>query len=332
MDGAEARILPWLTSLGVEPRALIPLRGDVSARKYFRLAGSDGVVAMYPPEQADQCKRFLATTQLFEGAGIRVPRVLEANCGLGLLLLEDLGDVSLFDVGARGWGRQEPLYLQAIRISAALAGGSKADFSLNPPLDAHRLADELAAAHDIFLGEPEFSGSTLERDALASSLDALCGALELEPLVPSHRDFMSRNLMLRADDPERLVVIDHQDACLAPRYYDLASLLNDSFFPTADQERTLLTGVCGTTEELCGYRRCAVQRAIKASATFIRFAQAGFPRHLPLVAPTLERAAIHLERLPEGASIPKSLFRRWRSPAAIDRGLRRTAAAPRVLD
>jgi hypothetical protein len=55
------------------------------------------------------------------------------------------------------------------------------------------------------------------------------------------------------------------------------------------------------------YSRAVVQRTLKAGGTFARFAAQGNPRHLPLIAPTLRRAARHLARLPETAEV---FFRR----------------------
>ena len=124
-------------------------------------------------------------------------------------------------------------------------------------------------------------------------------------------------------DGSKAAVIDHQDACLAPRFYDVASLLNDSFFPTPAQEKECLDALYADHEQLESYRRCAVQRTLKATATYIKFALRGSERHLPLIRPTLSQAAWQLEQLPEGNAIPDALYALWRDPAAITRGLDR---------
>ena len=72
-----------------------------------------------------------------------------------------------------------------------------------------------------------------------------------------------------------------------------------------------------------GYRRCAVQRTLKATATYVKFALRGFDRHLALVAPTLARAAFQLECLPEGSSVPAAIFSRWRDRESINEGVER---------
>ena len=48
-----------------------------------------------------------------------------------------------------------------------------------------------------------------------------------------HRDYHSRNLMLRDD---QLFIIDFQDARMGPDTYDLVSLLRDSYVDIADAQ------------------------------------------------------------------------------------------------
>jgi aminoglycoside/choline kinase family phosphotransferase len=103
-------------------------------------------------------------------------------------------------------------------------------------------------------------------------------------------------------------VLDHQDLRLGPPQYDLASLLNDSLFPTAPLEEQILSSVLGDDPALRrGYHRAAVQRTLKASGTYESFALRGFPRHRRLIPPTLERAVRHLAQLPEASGLVREL-------------------------
>src|SRR4029079_7872461 len=64
-------------------------------------------------------------------------------------------------------------------------------------------------------------------DALAGRLAKRIASL---PFGFTHRDYQSRNLMVRETPAgPRLVWIDFQDALLGPRVYDLVALLNDSY-------------------------------------------------------------------------------------------------------
>ena len=64
-----------------------------------------------------------------------------------------------------------------------------------------------------------------ERRVLDTAFERVAGHLDSRPRVLNHRDYHSWNLMVPDDDA--VVVIDFQDALLAPPQYDLASLLND---------------------------------------------------------------------------------------------------------
>jgi hypothetical protein len=63
---------------------------------------------------------------------------------------------------------------------------------------------------------------------------------------------------------------------------------------------------------MADYRRCVVQRTLKAAGTFAAFSRHGFDRHIALIAPTLSRAADQFEKLPEGERLPPEVFACWR--------------------
>jgi aminoglycoside/choline kinase family phosphotransferase len=112
-----------------------------------------------------------------------------------------------------------------------------------------------------------------------------------------------------------VAVLDFQDLRLGPPAYDLASLLNDSFFAPPELERRALAGAAGRGVDALGYRRAVVQRCLKAVGTFVAFAARGKRRHLPLVPPTLERALRAAAGVPETAHAVEVL-----GPALIDGG------------
>lgn len=324
MSTLDASHLTWLQSLDIEVEDVEPLQGDVSPRRYFRLRRRNqdsAILAVYPKQQRDTLRRFLETTRLFEDAAVRVPEVLGSNSPLGLMLLEDLGPISLFDLAAQPWTALHPHIERAIESIRRLAASPPGAFSrINPDLDGARLERELDEAKSVFLQSEEFSGGDFSRRGLYASLDRLLAAIALDPLVASHRDFMSRNLMLPQRPLRPATVIDHQDACLAPRFYDLASLLNDSLFLTEAAENEILTAIGLGAEDVLSYRRCAVQRTLKATATYVKFALRGFERHLHLVAPTLRKTAWQLEQLPEGKIVSSEVLALWRDPEAVARG------------
>ena len=300
----------WLNRLGRAPSGLEPLAGDVSARRYLRAetAGGCFIVAVYPPELRSTCQRFLATGDLLRAAGLRVPEVLEADCRAGLMLLEDFGPRTLYDLRGGSWADLQEHLEAAIEDAgriARLRPGAVA--GLSPPLDRALLERELEQTWRSFLEPQGLGGDRRSTEALREALAELCRQLGDEPQVPCHRDYMARNLVPLPEG--RLGVLDHQDLRLGPPFYDLASLLNDSLYPPAEITAELL----GSAADELGYHRAVAQRALKIVGTFATFAERGDPRHLGLIPPALGRALEHLLQIPETAEIGARLAERWRS-------------------
>jgi aminoglycoside/choline kinase family phosphotransferase len=302
----------WLARCGLLSLQIRPLPGDVSPRRYYRLelaGGATAVLAVYPSEMVDACRRFRRTTALLEGAGVRVPAVLAHACERGWTVVEDLGETTLADLAGRPWEDLAPYYAsaaEAIERIAALPVAAVAP--LSPPLDEALLRRELAQTWDVLLAPRGLLGD--DEAALAAAFDALCAQLAAPPPVPCHRDLMPRNLVPL---PGPIVgVLDHQDLRLGPPFYDLASLLNDSLFPPPELEESILAGRLASEADRRRYHRAAAQRTLKAAGTFAAFARRGCDRHLGLIPPTLGRALRHLGALPETAASAAALVPVWR--------------------
>lgn len=300
----------WLERQGHPGARLVPLAGDVSARRYLRVesGGRSLVVALYPASLRDACERFLTTTALLREAGLRVPEILAADCRLGVTLLEDLGRRTLYDLRDEGWPALRPHFERAVADAGRIAGlDPERAGGLCPPLDEALLRRELEQTWRSFLTPRGLGGGPGSAAELRAALDELCRRLAAEPRVVCHRDYMARNLVPQPDG--RLGLLDHQDLRLGPRFYDLASLFNDSLFPPSQLTGELL----GATAAEPGYHRAVVQRTLKALGTFATFAERGDSRHLGLVPATLGRALEHLLLVPETAAIAGRLAERWRA-------------------
>lgn len=313
----------WLAGIGLRLREHEPLSGDVSPRRYARLAFTDGttaILASYPPEVRATCPRFLATTAILEVAGVRVPRILAEACdGPGWMLLEDLGPRTLGDWRGRPWSELTGYFEDALEIAERIAKLPSAGLAeLNPRLGGELLRKELAQTWDLFLEPRELLGGPALAAALRETLDAVCASLDEEEPVPCHRDFMARNLM-PIPGTWQVAVLDHQDLRLGPPLYDLASLLNDTLFPPPPVEEALLAKALETPADRVRYHRAAAQRTLKAVGTYASFARRGADRHLPLIPGTLSRCLGHLARVPESAALAEDLARAWEpalAPAA----------------
>lgn len=301
----------WLSRRGHAAAVFEALSGDVSPRRYTRVLYADGsgaILATYPPEIAEVCTRFQATTELLAEAGVRVPRILDTDCSAGIMLLEDLGRETLGDRRERPWSEHAPFFAAAQRIARRIAKLPAEEVAaLSPVLDAGVLRRELAQTWELFL-EPNglVADGALASD-LHAALDELCGKIAVDAPVPCHRDFMARNLIPLAGG--EVAVLDHQDLRLGPPIYDLASLFNDTVFPPAEAEEELLDRALPATRT--GFHRTAAQRTLKAVGTYASFARRGATRHLPLIAPTLASSLRHMGEVPETHALVTDLARAW---------------------
>lgn len=293
------RLEAWLSTGRWSVARVEPLSGDVSTRRYARLHLADDtrcVAVVYPDPPSAVQVRFGAAVELLVRAGVRVPEILADDRAAGIMLVEDLGSATLYERTDLDWEARRPFYEAALEAARRIAGIPLAEVEAlgSPPLDATLLERELESTVSDFL-RPR----GLAPKALLAALSELCARLAAAPRAACHRDYMARNLM--PVGPRAVAVIDFQDLRVGPATYDLASLLNDSLFAPESLEagwlRTWLPPGC----HLDDYARAVAQRTLKAVGTFVRFARAGNPRHLPLVAPCLERAGRHLARLPETA-------------------------------
>jgi hypothetical protein len=312
----------WLAALRIRSRRQIPLAGDLSPRRYFRVeleAQGSLIVQFYPPELRDAAERFVQAESLLRKAGVRVPQILDRSAEGGWILLEDLGEATLYDRRAEGWGflrQQLASAVEAAERIAVLDPAAVRDLG-SPPLDRVLLRRELAQTEQFLLERCGLYEDPGFRTAMGEALDELVSRLGDSPLQPCHRDLMARNLVPQPTGP--IGVLDFQDLRLGPPGYDLASLFHDSVFLTDELEVELSLPAPRARAPHEAHRlRVTAQRCLKAAGTFAAFAQRGARRHLPLLAPTLEHAWSAFQRLPEGAALVAYLEPRWRS--ALGRG------------
>ncbi len=77
-----------------------PMSGDASTRRYFRLreGGRSHVLALHPEPFDPEDLSFVAVHGLLDSWGLPVPAIVETDGTRGILVLEDLGDLTLQEV------------------------------------------------------------------------------------------------------------------------------------------------------------------------------------------------------------------------------------------
>src|SRR5688500_14212974 len=326
-DGNEARdkIQGYLTRSGLSAQSprVMPLTGDASDRRYFRVLLADGesiVLALNAaPFEFDELP-FVNVARLFARMPVPIPTVLGHAADLGVLALTDLGDVTLqAHLGAASPEEHSALYRQAVTLIATLQrrGAELASPEYLPysvAFDVEKLTWELDFFIKHFL--EAYRGvviPTAARDELRREFKVIIEALASEPRVLCHRDYHSRNLMLHQGE---LYIIDFQDARLGPDTYDLVSLLRDSYVDLPEQTVSELLAyflaLSGRNGEEREFRErfdvMALQRNLKALGTFgYQTTARRNPVYIQYIPRTLRYVRDNLEQLPQFARIRELL-------------------------
>ena len=306
------RVATYLERTGSTPGTrLHELPGDASTRRYVRVtlpSGQSRMLLVHPEPIDPDSLSFLNVARLLGRMGIRVPSVVRCDADLGIVELEDLGDLTLQGVLVTATpDKRTACYLEAVAIVARmqrrgreLASDHYVPFGL--AFDVDKLMWELEFFVDHFLVDAR--GATLSADqraALRHEFMPLAADLAAERRVLCHRDYHSRNLMVHN---EHLYVIDFQDARMGPDSYDLVSLLRDSYVdnPPALVE-AMIDEYLRLTEspDDVGFRRrfdvMSVQRHLKALGTFgYQSTVAGTTRYEADVPRTLRYVATVFDR------------------------------------
>jgi aminoglycoside/choline kinase family phosphotransferase len=262
---------------------VVPLTGDASDRRYFRVLVSGAppvVLAVYATPFDAAGLPFVNVAGLFAAMPVPVPQILGGAPDLGVLALEDLGDVTLqAHVGVAPARVHAALYRQAVSLIDVIQrrGRTLASATYLPYAVAFDV-EKLTWEFDFFIKHylEAYRGVVFgpgEREAVRTACAVIADELAAQPRVLCHRDYHSRNLMLHDD---RLCIIDFQDARMGPDTYDLASLLRDSYVDipgeVVDECLAYFLALQGRSRESGTFRDrfdlTALQRNLKALGTF----------------------------------------------------------------
>jgi len=301
---------------------VVPLSGDASTRRYYRLdGGRSEVLALYPDPFVPEELSYLAVHALLEGYGLPVPATIDVDGGRGIVLQEDLGDRTLQEV-LKGTvdGERDELYREAVDEIAQLQmraaqGPQKAD-CFRIAFDIEKLTWELHYFLKHFVEGHRGADLTAEdRATLSEAFHELSHEIASWPRVLCHRDYHSRNLMLHDGE---LHWIDFQDARMGPTTYDLASLLRDAYVDVPEElqeelkERFRQKATPDEARDV--FRRrfdlMCVQRNLKALGTFGFMATVRQnPVYLQYIPRNLAHARHNLSRYPELERLWRTLLR-----------------------
>ena len=213
---------------------LVPLKGDGSHRKIYRLTSASRSVIGVSSSDHLENRAFLGFSKHFHETGLPVPEIYCEDTERGIYLEEDLGDTTLFKHLSENRSR-EGLSEETIRIYKEvvrtlprfqIVGGRSLDYRWCYPrasFDRQSMLWDLNYFKYYFLrlGQIPFDEQALEED-FEKFTDYLLAA-DRDYFL--YRDFQSRNVMIFQGMP---YFIDYQGGRKGALQYDIASLLFDA--------------------------------------------------------------------------------------------------------
>ena len=322
-DSTRARIDQYLDQQQLTPivTKVVPLTGDASDRSYFRVLLRDSdtdsiVLALHAGAIEFETMPFVAVARLMTQVPLPVPLILHHSNSLGIIGLQDLGDVTLqAHLGAASPEDHHALYREAVSFIARLqqrgdelASGEHPAYGI--AFDTNKLSWEFEFFYKHFLRAYRGAAPSVEvQKALSVEWSSIVNELSNERRVLCHRDYHSRNLMLHHGG---LYIIDFQDARMGPETYDLVSLLRDSYVDLAAQQvdeliayflamsrRTAGVSAADAAEFRRRFDLMALQRNFKALGTFGYMTVArGNPVYIQYMPRTLNYVRANLAKYP----------------------------------
>ena len=300
------------------PMETIPLAGDGSERGWYRLrrgknsliCADHGIMPGLTPGEADA---FVNIGRHLNSKGLPTPKIYRADTFSGHVFLEDLGDAHLetFVQETGGLAAIRSLYERVIdsliRFSReGIAGFDPAWAYQTEAYDRKMILErECAYFRDAFLKEYlnlPVDESLLQKDFEHVADMALNGSVQ----GLMHRDFQSRNIMVREGKP---FFIDFQGARRGPLQYDLASLLIDPYVNLPEELREDLLSHTLTrlssmekvdpVSFLRCYRYCAITRNLQMLGAFAFLSRVRgkkkFEAYIPVSLSTLQKNLARLD-------------------------------------
>lgn len=334
--------LAQMGSSALSRSRVVYLQGDASPRAYARIISERASSILMnaprmpdgPPVReglpysriahlAEDVRPFVAIAGALKQRGLAAPQIKALDTDAGLLLIEDLGDLTFGRALEEGYSQPE-LWRAAVDALIALRKtgspgpmrlSSASEYTL-PHYDRGALSIETDLLLDWYW--PALKGGqppSAVRDQFAALWSAELDKLLALPKGWVLRDYHSPNLMWMPDRQgiDRVGILDFQDAVLGPWAFDLVSLLQDARVDVSSElEAELFDYYCqrvaaiepdfDRTTFALAYALLGAQRNTKILGIFARLAmrdaKPGYLHHLPRIWGYLERNLDHSSLAP----------------------------------
>ena len=213
----------FIDDAGWEGAQIVPLAGDASFRRYFRVVqGERQAVLMDAPPPHEDARPFVKMADYLCSHGLNAPKILARDLAAGLILLEDLGDRRMREHLDAHPADETAIYQRALDDLIRLSHCPVADVA---PYDAAAYLREVKLLTEWYAPAAGLDVDAAGYEALWADLLGPVLTAQAAP-VTVLRDYHAENIMLLPDGS--LGHLDFQDALAGHPAYDLVSLLQDA--------------------------------------------------------------------------------------------------------
>jgi aminoglycoside/choline kinase family phosphotransferase len=283
----------FLSRVGWDGAEILPLAGDASFRRYFRVVaeGRQAVLMDAPPPHEDP-RPFIRIAEHLTELGFSAPTILASDLEHGLVLLEDFGDARMREVVDADPDCEYDTYAEVVGLLTQLHRHPAADL---PPYSLEVLHREVGLFSEWYCPAV---GLTVDEAEYHAAWDGALATLSDGPVVTVLRDYHAENIMLieGREGLAGLGLLDFQDALAGHPAYDLVSLLQDARRDVSAELEAEMRALYSDTVDAqfdAAYAILGAQRNAKILGIFTRlWKRDGKPRYLNYLA----RVWAYLER------------------------------------
>ena len=290
------------------------MAGDGSIREFYRFKDNENrswILMHNAPKTETEKKENLAYLSIGKhlfSKKLPLPEIIECDLEHGLFILEDLGDIHLEKALCRH--NPIPLYEKAVEVLFRIQRDGKQHFNIawcyhTPYYDEElKLRDECHYFRDALV-KKHFGIEVDELHLDKAFMYIVEKAKDNGLLLFLHRDFQSRNIMLRENGG--LAVIDWQGGRMGPPGYDLASLAYD---PYPGMDVSVREHIINCYKELischeparldsfaAGFRYLAIQRVLQMLGAFAYLSSTGKVKFQNYIKPALNNLRVLLDEV-----------------------------------
>ncbi len=222
---------------------ILTILQDGSDRIFYRVLIKNRTYILLKETKKHRFEQYLKVASLLNDLS---PKIFDYNEERFEILMEDLGDLSLFEYMKNY--RDYKIYYEVISVLKEI---QKINANL-PIFDLEHLFYELdyfLAYNENYLNYKEFLYKNAE---IISNTE----------YTFMHRDFQSRNIVIKDN---KIRIIDFQTAHIGPKLYDIASLLNDPYVDLEDEITKKLLNFYGNIN-FESFLRISIQRICQVCA------------------------------------------------------------------